>query len=482
VQHRLLSIGCGIALLALFGDPPAAAQGLEPAASSDEGGVSGRVSIGFGASKIAEDWFGTLTPALTLTIPNLTLARQGDLFDRDQTHDLRLRFSAPLRFRLKDRAPTDNEGAFRRRDWDEPAEFMRILRGVEYGAPYAGIYVRGGELVDVRIGHRTIVDAYDNAIDVDHFQWGLHSALNTTYGGTELLFDNLADPELMGIRLYARPVAFADRTSYWSRFAVGTSLIGDRDAPLQLAYTAQGTGYQIDGDGDFVELSSRATGLWGVDVEMAFDAGERVTITPYSDANVHLGSGAGWHLGTFFGFQLSEQVVMDVRAEYRLLGNGYLPGYFGPLYEVERWSYLPVLAGSPRVPKWQYLRSSFLGRRSGYLGEIGLNIANRVFLSGTWEDARGPDNNAAWIQVRVPALKVLQFGALWANTRFNAARGLFDPENALATAEVRVSLLKWLYLDAQANRRWQLQDDGDGEGAYRPVDDFAFGVGATFGF
>lgn len=478
--HRIAPIALAAVLLC----PVAvSAQGLEPSGGDDDGGgVSGRVSIGFGAAKIAEDWFLVATPALTLTIPQLTIAREGTLFDRDQTHDLHLRFHAPLRFRVKDRAPTDNEGSFRRRDWDEPAEWFRVIRGFEYGAPYAGVYLRGGELSDVRIGHRTIVDAYDNAIDVDHFQWGLQGALNTTYGGTELLFDNLADPELMGLRVYARPVAFADPTSYWTRLAVGTSIIGDRDAPARLALTPNGQGYIVDREGNFVERASRATGLWGVDVELSIDAGDRVTITPYTDANVHLGSGAGWHLGSFFGFQLSDAVVMDVRAEYRLLGNGYLPGYFGPLYEVERWSYLPLVAGEPRVPKRTWLQSTYLGRRSGYLGEIGLNIRNAIYLSGTWEDARGPNNNAALLQVRVPALSIVQFGAVWANTRFNGARNLFDPENALATAEVRVMPLQWLYIDAQANRRWQLEPNASGEGRYEPVDDFAFGVGATFGF
>lgn len=462
---------------------PLAAQPLLP--EEEDGassGVEGRVSAGLSAAKLAEDWYLLAAPSLVLTVPDLTLARQGDVFERDQSHDLRLRFSAPLRFRIKDRAPTDGEGAFRREDWDEAAEYLRIVRGIEYGTPYDGLYFRGGELTDVRIGHRTIVDGYDNAIDLDHFQWGLQHNVNTHYGGGELLLDNVADPELMGMRLYARPAAFVDRTSPWSRFALGMSLIGDRDAPRALRATPGGDAYEVNADGNFIEDASGSTGVFGFDVEYTVPAGERVRVTPYTDVNVHLGSGTGWHVGTFVGWQLGDAVVMDLRAEYRLLGNGYLPAYFGPLYEVERFSYLPGADGTLRLPKRTWLDLEYLGRRSGYLGEIGFNIRNRVFLSGTWEDARGPDNNAAWVAVRVPAWSIVQFGARWVNTRFNGARGLFDPENALATAEVRVLVMPWLYVEGQANRRWELVERGAQRGTYEPVDDFAFGAGVTFGF
>ena len=461
---------------------PLAAQPLTPAPEPPgSGSVEGRFSTGLSAAKLAEDWYLLASPSFVLTVPDLTLARGGELFERDQTHDLRLRFSVPLRFRVQDNEPVDGGGAFRREDWDEAAEYLRVIRGVEYGTPYDGVFFRGGELTDVRIRHRTIVDGYENVLDLDHFQWGLQSSVNTHYGGGELLLDNVADPELMGLRLYARPAAFADRTSPWSRFALGWSLVGDRAAPRALRASATGS-YEVNADGNFIEDASGTTGIMGFDAEYTVPAGERVRLTPYMDANVHLGSGSGWHVGAFLGWQIAPDVVMDLRAEYRLLGEGYLPSYFGPLYEVERLSFLPVEGSPVRAPKRTWLDLTYLGRRSGYLGELGFNIRNRLYLSGTWEDARGPNNNAAWIAVRVPAWSIVQFGARWVNTRFNGARGLFDPENALATAEARVLITPWLYVEGQANRRWALTEQGSARGDYTPVDDFALGAGVTFGF
>jgi hypothetical protein len=463
------------------GAPSAQILDIEEEPEDEAQRVTGRLSIGVGVAKLAEDWYFAMQPGCNLRVSGLTIAREGQVFDEDQTHNLRFSFRVPLRFRLSDRDPKDDLGTFRTADWDEPIEFVRILRRVIYGAPYAGVYFSGGRLSDVRIGHRTIVDSYSNTLDLDHFQWGFHSAVNTVYGGGEVFVDNLGDPDLIGMRIYARPAAFVDRTSYWSRFAVGMSLIADTDAPVALEYDELGRDYRIEG-GEFVELASTTAGIWGLDVEFALEANERVTMTPYMDANVHLGSGAGWHIGTFFGVNIQDQAVLDLRAEYRLLGPGYLPGYFSPLYEVERWSYLQFNERERELPKAAWIRDSRLRLRSGYLAEIGLNVRSKLYLSGTWEDAGGIDNNSAWIQVRMPAWNRVQFGALWANTRFDGARELFDLQHSLATFEVRVLTVKFLYVEAQVNRRWQLVETRPGFGRFRPVDDFAFGAGLTWGF
>ena len=67
------------------------------------------------------------------------------------------------------------------------------------------------------------------------------------------------------------------------------------------------------------------------------------------------------------------------------------------------------------------------------------------------------------------------------DVRFFAHEGV-DPENALATAEARVLITPWLYVEGQANRRWALTEQGSARGDYTPVDDFALGAGVTFGF
>ena len=456
------------------------AQQVEPdqaESASTRASVSGNLGAGIGAARIAEDWYLIITPSLYLQIDGVAITRDSPLFDQPQVHPLRMLFDAPLPVRVSDRAPVDGGPAFRQELWDEPSEYARVLPWIEYASPYDGVYFRGGELPNVRVGHRTIVDSYDNAMNSDHYQWGLHHNLNTTYGGYEAFVDNVTDPDAMALRLYARPWTFINPSSAARRLAFAATIAGDQNAPRRLALTPRGDLAPSDTGDPVVELG-QSTGILGWDVEIQAVAIERVSITPYTDVNTHFGVGTGWHLGSFFGFQLTDTIVLDMRAEYRLLGRRYEPAYIGRTYEIERLVYLPVANETLAVPKLDFVSRQQSRRRNGYYAELGFNFAELVFISGGWENQTGANNNAAWAQLRVPALSIVQFGAYYVNTRFEGAAGLFDLENALAVAEARVSPLPWLYLDGQVRRRWEVSDGGD----YSPVNDWSVGAGVSFGF
>lgn len=384
----------------------------------------------------------------------------------------------PLLVRVADKPPTDDEPRLRTERWDEASEYLRVVRWAEFGAPYHPVYVRVGELPDVRIGHRSIVDAYDNSLDADHFQWGVHGAVNTVYGGTEALIDEVADPDVMALRLYVRPLAFGSDPGAGRRLAVGVTLAGDQAAPTALRLDESGTRYASNSRGDLQIEATRATGLLGWDVEYALAQGSVGSVTPYADVVTHLAHGTGFHVGAFFGLRPIDALVIDARAEYRALGGGYLPAYIGRLYEVERRTYLPVSAGTLRVPKLTFASTQPASLRHGYAAEVGLNILQKVTIAAGWEDMTGPNNNSAWAQLRLPPIWRVQAGATYVNTRFHRTPGLFDLSNALAAAELRFMLLDWLYIDGALRRRWEVDASGD----YVPVDDWWAGAGVSFGF
>lgn len=473
VSLKLAPLTLVVALLAVA--VPAAAQPLAPQTGAET--PRPRLDLSLTGNKIREDWFLRVGVSARIVIPDVPMSGDGDLFERPQRHDLRLHLYAPFTVLLKDNAP-ESEDRFRTAEWDEPSEYLRLIRSAEYGTPYDGLYWRAGELSNVRIGHRSIVDNYINTLEVDRFQWGLHANVNTVHGGTETLIDNVTRPELIGTRLYVRPWSFIDPSSVAYRLAFGVSLFGDVRAPAALAAAPDGR-YLVDDDGEFIVERRDATGVLGFDVEMTAVQTDRVSLTPYTDVNIHLGQGAGWHLGTFFGAAVTDTVVADLRAEYRLLGRNYLPTYFGPLYEIERFAYLPVDDSPTRLPRLQWLRTGQEDSvRHGWLVELGLNVADIVRVAASLADHGGDNNTSAWIYVAVTAVQRVQLAAWYANTRFQGARNLFDLDNALATVEARVMLTQWLFVTGQLNRRWQLDTDGD----YQPIDDFAVGAGASFSF
>lgn len=184
--------------------------------TSNSGEFESTFDAGLGFSRIAEDYFIDTAIGFSFSVSKLKMG-----------------LLLPLRFRVIDNDP-QNSSAIRRQDWDEVADYMRILNFVQWGERRDPVYVRAGELVSVMLGHGTIVNGYNNVLDVNHFKWGIVGALNFNFGGVELLMDNLVGPQLMGIRTYVRPWAFIDSESYWTRLAFGVSLAGDIRAPLQL--------------------------------------------------------------------------------------------------------------------------------------------------------------------------------------------------------------------------------------------------------
>lgn len=461
----------GLAAAAQVGD---VAESIVP---EDDQAEDRTFSVGLSGAKVDEDWYARLTLGFQWRIPELTIAREGRLFDEDQTHDLRLSFWAPLSLLLVDREPK-GQSRFRDDEWDSAGEFMRILRRIEYGSPYAGVYLRAGELANVNIGHRTILSNYSNSADVDQFEWGMHGAFNTVYGGLELMLDDFTQPEVAGYRLYARPATFVNTASWWRRFAVGTSLVGDFRAPLVLATDETGR-YVRTGQGGFDVENVDPTGVIGFDAELAVLRVERGQIVPYTDVNTHLGFGSGWHTGVFFGAKPADIVAIDGRLEYRMLGRNYIPAYFGPLYEVQRYAYRRPGDSPTLVPKLRWLQSgSENSLRHGYVTELGIDIGRAIRISGGWENSTGANNSLGYIQISVPAFRVFQFGAYYANANFDGAKGFFDLGSALAIVEARARIVKWLFVTGQLNRRWYLDSDGE----YEPVDDFALGVSAVFGF
>ena len=428
-------------------------------------------------AKLDEDYLLRLTPFYRGLLSDIDMATNPRLFEPHEGYDLRFTVAAPLSFVLADRGSDDADGVFRTRDWDEPAEYVRILRSVEFGTPYGGVYARGGDLANVRAGHRTIVDNYINTLDIDHFQWGIHSNLNTKRGGYELVVDNVVDPELLGARGYVRPAGFGANQDAWDRFALGASIFADISAPSALRIDEEGRYVTDDVNGLIVEESD-ATALVGFDIEAQVVTQPKWSLTPYFDANLHLERGLGLHAGTFVGWDVDETVTLDFRAEYRFIGEDYLPSYFGPLYEVERFAYLPVADSTQRLPKLRWLRSDLQAQTHGYLGEFGVRVDDRFSVSTAYSGAGTPDSSSFWIRAAFTGYDPVDAAVYLLRNAFDDFGDIFDFDDALLVAEARVQVNDWLYTFGQASRMWNVDRDG----AYRAVDNFALGVGGELSF
>lgn len=428
------------------------------------GPSSNSVSAGVGYGAINEDQFLKLQLRTELNFGPVGLGLQ-----------------LPINLRLVDNSPHshhDYGGIIRREDWDEPSEYLRILRYLRLGNKGDAFFLRVGEIA-AEIGHGTIMSRYTNNLDLNSLRVGLQFDVNTRYGGFEsvvgdvgTLFTTTPQSRLVGGRLYFKPMSVVDADSVWNIFSVGASVVTDTNAPLQLA----SGGGQFEGHPK-VNRADAAL-VYGFDTDVAILRTAILDLTPYIDFN--LMDEAGW--GSHFGLTALTKVPIGIdlripmRLEYRRFKNNYMPAYFSTFYEVERYQY----AGDPRGrPKSAYIRDQS-GEQglNGYFGDIALDFVGVVQLGAIYEDYQGGNPNMA-AYLNIPALKVLQFKAYYARTQIKGTDDFFALDNrSLAVVQVRYQFVPFMYFVAQYSRRWALAQNGK----YAPKDEWNVGTEASVTF
>ncbi len=399
-------------------------------------------SGGAGFGSLAKDVYATVSLATSFTLGPVSLGVQ-----------------APLRFRVYDLAQNKAYFQLRKEDWDEPADYLRILRFVELNKPKDTVYARLGELTGTTLGHGTIVSSYYNSTDIDHFESGARVNVNLAFGGVETLLNNLASPRLAGVRAYARPWHFVDCCSALCRLAVGASAFVDGAAPQTME------GATVDSVNQ-IHTRTKPLGVYGLDAEFDALSNALLDLTPYTDLNFIGGEGAGWHAGALFGIHPSV-ISAQVRFEFRRMGARYLPAYFDALYEIQRFSYLNGKT------KLQSLDEGGSGQaRSGYYGELVVGFGSALSVMGSYEDYQGPNNSSLQLQVVLPTVAGLKVGAYYIKRNFDRFAQVFDPVGAMGIFEARYALYPFMALVAQASRQWQVDSDG----SFHAVDSFHVGV------
>ncbi len=239
-------------------------------------------------------------------------------------------------------------GLVRRRDFDQFENYLRVIRYVSYGHKRDELYVLAGQHWGSSIGHGTLVNRYNNALNLDRAKLGLALDVNTVWFGVETLADSLVSPALLASRAYLRP--FGD-TPILRGWAVGATVAVDRTAPRALATTTSASGQtvlQADEHGAPVVALGEATYAAGVDTEFEAVHNSILSLIPYVDLNRLLGAGNGLHTGILADVRVPVPVLdidLQARLEYRRLQAGYLPEYFDQQYDLARYQFALQLRG-----------------------------------------------------------------------------------------------------------------------------------------
>ena len=433
-----------------------------------------------GIGPIGDDVFLHLTPGVTALRPMPLFRCDGS---GDECRVLsRLSLHVPLRLRIADGEPETGE-VFRREDWHEASDFFRILRRLEYGTFDDPIHLRAGELHSATLGQGTIVGGYYNVITTDHYRLGLQADVEEERWGSELLVNDLTNPNLVGLRAHAKLPYLYDEDHDWRQFTLGASAVTDFTAPTSLVLdedqsTAAGPDLRP------AVQQRQATTLAGADLRWRAIGGESGSLTPYVDFNHHFDIGSGIHSGVLWRQNIGHDIRLTSRLEYRHLRDRYLPHYFDPLYEVTRYQHPPLDDPDLPGPKLTAAASAEPSTRHGGYGEVQARIKEDLTLFAAYSDGSGTTP----VDLRLRADYELRERARVGLFYYRAVHGdldfgdtmaeLFDLDGALGAVEARATLWRHIYAHGQFARMWRLHDDGDFESVH--LFNIGVGAGATF--
>ena len=441
--------------------------------SEMSGAGSNSAGAGLGVAGIDEDFFLQVTIKTELNLGPVGVG-----------------FAIPLNLRVMDRDPQNTEdfyGIVRREDWDETSEYLRAIRYVRLGHKRDDFYLRVGDLA-ADIGHGTIMARYLNNMDVNTRRLGAQFDVNTNYGGIEtmvgdvgsLMSDDSSSSRVVGLRGYIKPLALLDPEGLLNIFAVGASWVSDMNAPY--TYEVDESGAVLIESGKFVVDRSDALTIYGVDLEVELLHTPILDLVPYTDLNFIQGGGSGWHAGILATAKMpiGLDLKIPVRFEYRRFAGDYIPAYFGPFYEIERYAFG---FGGSQLPKAQFIKemSSEDAEEglNGYYGDLAFDFAGIFQVGAYYEDYEGADPNLA-VFLNVPALEIAQFKAYYERHHIKGAEDVFVFDNrSFAVAQAQYELFPYVFAVARLSRRWQLDPE---KAKYVAVDDYNVGVEASFDF
>jgi len=220
-----------------------------------------------------------------------------------------------------------NTGKIRSRDWNSVYDLARIIRYIRYGYDGDPVYSRLGVLDRERIGHGFILNYYNNQIYYDERKIGMSVDLNFRRFGFESITNNLGRLEVVGGRGYVRPFYFF-KNSILEGIGIGATCVADFDPDSR------------------TRTDSRVV-VWGLDAELSLIESELLRGLLYADYAKIENHGSGQCVGFRTEFNGPFDFLrLTISVERRLLGREFLPSYFGPFYEILRWTTLAEL--------WEY--------------------------------------------------------------------------------------------------------------------------------
>ncbi|MCX7882856.1 MAG: hypothetical protein N2314_06520 [Brevinematales bacterium] len=369
VKLSLLVIGIGLGLSPLWAEDTniTQSQTTQPASSP--------FTFGFQVGNITLD--GTNYLSLRLQ-PDLSIGKFGIGLD------LNLEF--------------DPQWNFRTSEWNTWQAVLSKILYIRYGVKGDPFYIKVGNIDDFTLGNGWIMRRFSNMRDFPAIK-KLGLALDTDFKitGFESAVDNIWDWDIMGLRVYVRPLQ-PTQIFLLEKLEIGGTVAADLD-PANPTPPA-------DKPYQFSDGNAKPVTVVGLDMGLPLVDSPWFTLRPYADIGYIVNKGTGEAVG-IRGDVVS---IIPYRFEVRILQPRFVPIYFDTYYE------------SVRSIKYDSLEN-FTNHSAGWAFTSGLQLMKGALfvdftIEDNWEETSLPSLTLA-LGANKQILQLFDIRATW--TRQNIA-------------------------------------------------------------
>jgi hypothetical protein len=211
------------------------------------------------------------------------------------------------------------------------------------------LFAKLGSMRDMSLGNGFIMSDYSNMLFMPELRiFGLDAGVDGSlfgfpYVGVEAIAGNLARLDVLGARVYGRPLLVTG-IPIIKDLQIGATFVGDRDPYLYASTSA----------------SAQSVAAYGLDLLVPILSGPVFPLAAYTDLAVDPNQSLGYMLGA--GGKLLG--IVSYGAQLRFLQDGFIPSYFDSnydLYRAARYQAMQASHGSDFTPSWfASLGASFL--------------------------------------------------------------------------------------------------------------------------
>lgn len=261
-------------------------------------------------------------------------------------------------------------------------KILYVRYGTQWEDPF---YIKMGSISDFTLGNGLIINNYSNmqflpTRRIFGIQAGLDGSLfGVPYIGVEALTGNVTKLDVIGGRVYVKPLAFMSK-SFLGRLQVGATGVYDKDP---LIYTGS----------PYSSVATRPIYVVGADVTLPLIQSPVFSLTPFAEGAREMNSA----MGAIAGIRGNILKFLAYGAQFRYFQDDFIPSYFDANYDryrADRFVYIETHnpAGSNYNPSW-------LGMLGFDLFKSTLSFRASFDAPFSWVPATPSDNSADYPHV-----------------------------------------------------------------------------------